>query len=265
MKDVDILVCLQTIKNKIAYDAMLALPDLGKKPKNLRKTLRHQVLVLSCHRFRELRREPQKIFIKLNNTYERNYAATEQEILEIVKAFEHFRPYLLGRKFLVRTDHKALKYLFTTKNTKARMFRWILLLQEFDFEIEYLKGKEIFSDFLSRNHCLNITEIQRQRMETCVPIAKNRLKSFDSIIVKWDTVRSKSQNTKKGGGLVLRGCTKKIVHYIQNCQVCQKCDIKRSNQSCHPIIGSKANDIWELDVVGPLRSKKADQNIIVVT
>ena len=60
---------------------------------------------------------------------------TEKEFLAVVFALEKFRPYLLGSKTVIFTDHSALKYLMTKKEAKARLIRWILLLQEFDQKI----------------------------------------------------------------------------------------------------------------------------------
>ncbi|GKB37699.1 reverse transcriptase domain-containing protein, partial [Tanacetum coccineum] len=54
-------------------------------------------------------------------------------------------------KSVVYTDHSALKYLFNKKDAKARLLRWILLLQEFDFSIIDTKGAENYAaDHLSR-------------------------------------------------------------------------------------------------------------------
>nr|GFC53778.1 reverse transcriptase domain-containing protein [Tanacetum cinerariifolium] len=54
-------------------------------------------------------------------------------------------------KSIVHTDHSALKYLFTKKDAKARLLRWVLLLQEFDFEVLDTKGAEnLAADHLSR-------------------------------------------------------------------------------------------------------------------
>jgi len=60
---------------------------------------------------------------------------TEKEFLAVVFALEKFWPYLLGSKTVIFTDHSALRYLMTKKEVKARLIRWILLLQEFDLEI----------------------------------------------------------------------------------------------------------------------------------
>ena len=65
-----------------------------------------------------------------------NYTTTEKELLAVVYALEKFRPYILGSKIVIYTDHAALKYLFSKKEAKPRLIRWVLLLQEFDLEIK---------------------------------------------------------------------------------------------------------------------------------
>nr|GEY83513.1 reverse transcriptase domain-containing protein [Tanacetum cinerariifolium] len=82
---------------------------------------------------------------------ESNYTTTEKEMLAVVYAFEKFRSYLLMNKCIVHTDHSALKYLFAKKDNKARLLRWVLLLQEFDFDvIDTKRAENLAADHLSR-------------------------------------------------------------------------------------------------------------------
>ena len=65
-----------------------------------------------------------------------NYFTTEKEMLAIVFSLEKFRQYLIGSQIICFIDHSALKYLLVKKDTKPRLIRWILLLQEFDIIIK---------------------------------------------------------------------------------------------------------------------------------
>jgi hypothetical protein len=68
-----------------------------------------------------------------------------------VFALDKFQSYLLGSKVIVYSDHAALRYLFSQKDAKSRLIQWILLLQEFDIEIQDKKGFEnVVADHLSR-------------------------------------------------------------------------------------------------------------------
>ncbi|XP_059596429.1 uncharacterized protein LOC132254561, partial [Vitis vinifera] len=85
------------------------------------------------------------------NEAQKNYTTTEKELLAIVFALDKFRAYLVGSSIVVFTDHSALKYLLTKQDAKARLIRWILLLQEFNLQIRDKNGVEnVVADHLSR-------------------------------------------------------------------------------------------------------------------
>jgi hypothetical protein len=73
------------------------------------------------------------------NRAETNYCVTDKELLALRYFVEYYRQYLLGRKFLVRTDHPAPVWLFSFKEPKGRITRWLEILSAFDFSIQ-IKG-----------------------------------------------------------------------------------------------------------------------------
>lgn len=85
------------------------------------------------------------------NKHECNYSTIEKELLAIVWATKQFRHYLYGRQFIIKTDHRPLVWLHNLKEPNTRLQRWKIKLEEYDFKIEYIQGKENkVADALSR-------------------------------------------------------------------------------------------------------------------
>lgn len=100
---------------------------------------------------------------------ESNKSTIEQELTAIHWAITHFRPYLYGRKFLVKTDHRPLVYLFSMRNPSSKLTRMRLELEEYDFEVQYVQGKtNVGADALSRINIDSETlkNLQILRVET---------------------------------------------------------------------------------------------------
>jgi hypothetical protein len=183
------------------------------------------------------------------NKAEQNYSTIEKELTAIVWACRHFRPYLLGRTFTIVTDHKSLTWMFSVKDPSSRFLRWRLLLEEFDYSIEYKAGKKnVNADALSRNPIVLTTkntskEKQQkilQEMHECpigghpdVQRTYDRLKLY----VTWPEMY------------------RDVEDYVTNCKICQKnkftvpyfrAPLQETDSQFHP---------WDklyLDIVGPM-------------
>ncbi|KII65536.1 Retrovirus-related Pol polyprotein from transposon 17.6 [Thelohanellus kitauei] len=86
----------------------------------------------------------------------KKYSTIEREALEIVYVLKKFNQYHYGRHFMIRTDHKPLEHLFSTKRhfpsiAISRLERWVLTLNICDFDIIYRSGASYaIADTLSR-------------------------------------------------------------------------------------------------------------------
>ena len=87
--------------------------------------------------------------------HEFNYNITTCEALAVLSSVRHFATYLRFTKFLIKTEHIDLKYIFKVQKTKQeshRLIRWALYLSGFDFTIQFCSGNSpeiCMSDFLS--------------------------------------------------------------------------------------------------------------------
>jgi hypothetical protein len=183
------------------------------------------------------------------NQAEQNYSTIEKELTAIVCACRYFRPYLLGRNFTIVTDHKPLTWMFNVKDPSSRILRWRLLLEKYDYTIEYKAGKKnVNADALSRNPVVMtvmITSKEKQQkilkeMHEC-PVRGHQdiQRTYDrlKLYVTWP------------------GMFHGVEEYIRKCEVCQK------NKFTGPYIKAPFQEThtqfqpWDklyLDIVGPL-------------
>ena len=83
--------------------------------------------------------------------HERLYSIYDKEILAIMHALAKYRQYLVGSRFRVRSDHNSLRYFLEQKQLQERQQKWISKIQAYDFDIEYVKGRNnVVADALSR-------------------------------------------------------------------------------------------------------------------
>lgn len=146
----------------------------------------------------------------LTNT-ERRYCHSEKEALALVWGVERFQTYLIGRTFNLLTDCKALTYLFTpTSRPCARIERWVLRLQSFNYKIVYISGPLNIADVLSRLSTMlpkpfdETEELLVHEIATTVATA---------VALKWEDFKTASRGDKQINDIfeaLESGCTDEL-------------------------------------------------------
>ncbi|XP_071741306.1 uncharacterized protein [Rutidosis leptorrhynchoides] len=215
-----------------------------------------------------------------------NYTTTEKELLAVVFALDKFRSYLWGSKVVVFSDHSALRHLLEKKESKPRLIRWILLLQEFDLEIRDKKGIEnVVADHLSR--------IPPPPFDPTKPIQENfpdeclfsvvQVPWFAHIVNYLVTNKIPEHWSKQKRDYFLS----QVKHYIwedpvlyrigpdqiirrcvaeeENCARCQRMGgiYKRNEMPMNPILVCEIFDVWGIDFMGPFPPSFGFEYILV--
>ena len=90
---------------------------------------------------------------------EQRYSTIEKECLAIKLSLDAFKVYLLGRNFVVQTDHRALEWMERLKENNARLCRWSLSLQPYSFVVQHRPGAQnLNADALSRNPAMALLQ-----------------------------------------------------------------------------------------------------------
>lgn len=170
IRDTEYIESCETLKKLLTNPPILIYPDFNKK-----FTLQTDASNYALGAVLSQDGHPVSYASRTLNGSEQNYSTIEKELLAIVWATKHFRPYLFGRKFLIETDHRPLAWLFSIKEPNSKLVRWRLRLQEYDYEIKYKKGVlNGNADALSRieieTNEVNIMEINKVITEVDTPV-----------------------------------------------------------------------------------------------
>ena len=193
---------------------------------------------------------------------EANYSTTDKELLAIVKTLEYFRKYLIGVEFVLRTDHRALTYLWKTENLSGRLMRWSLKLQEYRFRVEYIRGEDNAADGLSRYSGVVkplVAEVVRQE--------------FD-MLTRQRVLREYHEATGHGSADTIKfalklkyswdGIFKDIEEFVANCEVCAAAGRELVNTKNRVIESEGVNDLWEVDLIGRIECDESRSKFILV-
>jgi len=110
------------------------------------------------------------------NEHEQRYSSWQGELLAAVYGCRIFRPYLHGRKFTLKTDHRPLCWLLTCKTLSAQHTRWLIMLQDLTFDIVHVPGVEhVIADVPSRFPPASTLDPTGAKLEPDGPIPRHRL------------------------------------------------------------------------------------------
>nr|GFB25050.1 reverse transcriptase domain-containing protein [Tanacetum cinerariifolium] len=239
---------------------------------------------------------------KTMNDVKTNYTTTEKEVLAVVYAFEKFRSYLIMNKSIVHTDHSALKYLFAKKDAKARLLRWVLLLQEFDFQVLDTKGAEnLAADHLSRLENPYENVLDQKEINEKFPLKTLSMGTFrgdssapwfadfanyhaGNFIVKGMTSQQKNKFFKDvkhyfwDDPFLFKSCADQVirqcVHDKEALDILEACHngpteghhgkiSQRDEMPQNSIQTCEIFDVWGIDFMGPFSSSRVNKYILV--
>jgi hypothetical protein len=102
-----------------------------------------------------------------------NYPIHDLELAAVVFALIVWRHYLCGTQIQIFADHKSLKYLMSQKELNIRQRRWVELIKDYDFVIDYHPGKaNVVANALSRKGKVVMSEMELKEQESIVELKK---------------------------------------------------------------------------------------------
>ena len=145
----------EKLKNALVNAPILQLPDFSKTFIVLTDASGQAIGGVLSQEGKPIAFESRKLRL-----HELNYPTHDLELLAVVHALKLWRHYLLGHRCYLHTDHKSLKWIFTQTDLNMHQRRWMEVLCEYDFGIEYKPSKEnLVADALSRKSTLTAVTI----------------------------------------------------------------------------------------------------------
>jgi ABC-type bacteriocin/lantibiotic exporter with double-glycine peptidase domain len=125
---------------------------------------------------------------------EQRYTTCEQELLGIMLALEKFRIYIYRHKIILYTDNKSLTFLNKCAIISNRVARWMVRLQQYNIELQYVKGAHNhLADIISRNPAgLSDTEVRNLTRPSAIRV--------NAINLNTDKTCSRSETLGRSSG-----------------------------------------------------------------
>ncbi|KII70031.1 hypothetical protein RF11_01336 [Thelohanellus kitauei] len=226
---------------------------------------------------------PVPFFSKILNSTQLRYCTTDREMLAIMLSIRKFRHYLLGKKFILLSDHNPLSYLKTMKHTNGCSTIWLMELEEYDFEFEFINGKRnVIADGLSR--CASATLLEssvdldiKQENDENIKKVKELLSITIPHHVRYDLFKYFHRQSISHFGInktlsaILEVAywpyiKQDIIEWINQCPSCQIDKSKNFKPRCslRQIATDPSTDPWEVYFTGPLPSTNSGNKYIIV-
>ncbi|KAI4293155.1 hypothetical protein PAPHI01_2429 [Pancytospora philotis] len=198
-------------------------------------------------------------FSRVLDKAQKNYATTDLELLAIVKTLDYFRHYLLGRRFTLRTDHRALVFLQDCKNPSGRQLRYASLLQHFSYDIEHIKGVDNPADSISRY----VGVIQSDDNESCLSVTQRNaiLDDYHMALGHGSSAAMKYLIQQK---YKWPGMYHDIDNHVSRCIPCLCGGYENKKLGNRSILPAGPNELWEVDIIGYLEETKHGNKFIFV-
>lgn len=236
-------IIVRTDASKVGVGAMLLQRNEEDK---------EEVVSYASHRFTEAQQK---------------WKTVEQEAYGIIYAVEKWCNLLLGQSFTIETDNKVLSYIYSS--TVPKVVRWCLKLQEFQFNIKHIPGKDnVVADALSR--CINTITSSRgainhestddgsrptnEQMQVLSQVHNSLIghHGVEQTIAKLDEIN--------------KSIPKKLVKwFVNNCILCQK--VRRGEAAFAATLHSskvdEPNKVWAIDSIGPYPTDSSGNKYII--
>ncbi|KAG0420322.1 Transposon Tf2-9 polyprotein, partial [Dictyocoela roeselum] len=211
-------------------------------------------------------------YSKKFNIQEANYTVLEKEIYAILKSLDHFKPLIYNTRVNIETDNKNLTF---NGELSKRAYRWKLLIEEYDYTLRHIEGKENFhADVLSRYMLKISSHIPFKSKLIYLPIKykqgkyeNNQIKIAENDINEHKNLIKKLHEDMTHPGIVvmektlkkylnLKGLRKLITEICNSCLICIKEKEGMSKYGIPNFNDDKLdlNEVLAIDIKGPIPS-----------
>lgn len=202
------------------------------------------------------------------------WTTTDKEMFAVVYSIRKLHHFLANRRFVVRSDHRSLSF-DTKPSASAKVERWKLSLQEYDFQVEHISGAEnVLADTLSRLLVLTTNDNEQTKdTEIMCPLSPRPdsaaigdiLSRFHGPGFGHPGIR-KTQYLLRNAGYGWPNINKDVQEFVSKCITCQeiKSNNKKPRATHFHVAVTSPDDTIQIDHVGPLAPDPSGNTYILI-